>query len=216
MTKKEMSITTKKNLQKAFWDLYENKRIEQISIKEITDLAGYNRGTFYLYYKDIYDILSQCEKSIWEDFCSPLKLERSQIESMPTEEIMQLIADTYAKQKRYMLILFGNHGDPAFHKMMKDDLKHFFAVHLNFLNHYQSIIREYLLEFYASGAISVLTKWFQNESDLDLNQFIALIHTALISPMIQLNNPQKTSELFPDCSIFCNIREETPPGHPSS
>lgn len=211
-----MSSATKKNLQKAFWDLYENKRIEQISIKEITDLAGYNRGTFYLYYKDVYDILSQCEKSIWEDFCSPLKLERSEIEAMPTDEIMQLITDTYAKQKRYMLILFSDHGDPAFHKMMKDDLKHFFSVHLNFLNHYEPMIREYLLEFYASGAISVLTKWFQNESDLELKQFVALMHVALISPMMQLNKFQEQPELFPDCPISSELQQKTLLSRPSS
>ena len=56
--------TDKGNLKDAFWKLYTEKSIEKISIKEITDLAGYNRGTFYLYYKDVYDIFSQIEDEL--------------------------------------------------------------------------------------------------------------------------------------------------------
>ena len=61
--KKQPQITeqTKANLRSAFWTLYTRKPIEKISIKEITDLAGYNRGTFYLYYNDVYDLFSQIE-----------------------------------------------------------------------------------------------------------------------------------------------------------
>ncbi len=44
--------------------LYAQKPIEKISIKEITELAGYNRGTFYLYYNDVYDLLHQIEEEI--------------------------------------------------------------------------------------------------------------------------------------------------------
>ena len=46
--KKQPHITeqTKNNLRIAFWSLYAQKPIEKISIKEITELAGYNRGTF--------------------------------------------------------------------------------------------------------------------------------------------------------------------------
>lgn len=56
------SEATKQALQEAFWELYKNKSIEKISVREITERAGYNRGTFYLYYKDVYDILEQSEQ----------------------------------------------------------------------------------------------------------------------------------------------------------
>ena len=53
--------TTRKNLIDAFWKLYQTKPIERISVREITDIAGYNRGTFYLYFKDVHDVLEQIE-----------------------------------------------------------------------------------------------------------------------------------------------------------
>lgn len=41
---------TRNNLVNAFWDLYCQKDINKITIKEITDRAGYNRATFYIYF----------------------------------------------------------------------------------------------------------------------------------------------------------------------
>lgn len=48
---------TRENLIEAFWELYKDKPIEKITVKEITNRAGYNRGTFYAYFKDTYEVL---------------------------------------------------------------------------------------------------------------------------------------------------------------
>ena len=40
----QRTAETKKNLQEAFLKLYEKKEISQITIREITDLAGYNQS----------------------------------------------------------------------------------------------------------------------------------------------------------------------------
>ena len=34
----------------------------------MADLAGFNRGTFYLYYKSIYDLLQKSEQELLDDF----------------------------------------------------------------------------------------------------------------------------------------------------
>ena len=41
-----ITTQTKQNLIDAFWALYCEQRIEKITVKEITNKAGYNRGTF--------------------------------------------------------------------------------------------------------------------------------------------------------------------------
>lgn len=61
---KEIISNTKQDLIDAFWYFYCNKRIEKITIKEITLKAGYNRSTFYEYFIDIYDVLEQIESSL--------------------------------------------------------------------------------------------------------------------------------------------------------
>ena len=53
---------TRQNLIDSFWQLYCKKRIEKITVKEICDRAGYNRSTFYVYFKDAYEILDEIEE----------------------------------------------------------------------------------------------------------------------------------------------------------
>ena len=53
------SMSTKGNFITAFWQLYEDKRIEKISIRELCQVAGYNRATFYAHFKDIYDLVDK-------------------------------------------------------------------------------------------------------------------------------------------------------------
>ena len=55
---------TRENLIEAFWELYKDKPIEKITVKEITNRAGYNRGTFYAYFKDTYEVLKEIKESI--------------------------------------------------------------------------------------------------------------------------------------------------------
>ena len=63
----ELTEQTKRNLRTAFWSLYAQKPLEKISVREITALAGYNRGTFYLYYQDVYDLLNQIEDELLDE-----------------------------------------------------------------------------------------------------------------------------------------------------
>ncbi|QNO15346.1 TetR/AcrR family transcriptional regulator [Alkalicella caledoniensis] len=60
----EITAQTKQNLMDAFWNLYCEKRIEKITVKEITNKAGYNRGTFYEYFTDVYNVLDEIENSL--------------------------------------------------------------------------------------------------------------------------------------------------------
>lgn len=44
--------------------LMKQKNIKDITVKELCELADINRGTFYLHYKDIYDMLALSNRSI--------------------------------------------------------------------------------------------------------------------------------------------------------
>lgn len=61
---KKMSITAKKKLKEkelytAGYELFLEKGIEKTSIGDIVEKAGVAKGTFYLYFKDKYDLLDQ-------------------------------------------------------------------------------------------------------------------------------------------------------------
>ena len=50
-------LRTRKMLLEGLTDLLKEKDIKDISVKELADYADINRCTFYLHYKDVYDML---------------------------------------------------------------------------------------------------------------------------------------------------------------
>lgn len=57
-------LRTKKNIRQAFLRLLAEKNINQITIKELSDLADINRKTFYMYYSNIEEILFELEDEL--------------------------------------------------------------------------------------------------------------------------------------------------------
>ena len=56
-------IKTKNKLKTALVSLLQTKKIDEVSILELTELANINRKTFYLHYKSIPDVLKDIEKN---------------------------------------------------------------------------------------------------------------------------------------------------------
>ena len=58
------SSATRQNLIDAFCILIRKKPVQKITVRELVDKAGYNRGTFYNYFRDVYDVLEQIENLV--------------------------------------------------------------------------------------------------------------------------------------------------------
>lgn len=55
---------TRNSIYEAFIELRGKKSLEKITIKELTDKAKISKQTFYLHYKDIYDLSEHLEKEL--------------------------------------------------------------------------------------------------------------------------------------------------------
>ena len=66
-------IKTKKAIRNAFTQLLVNKDINDITVKEISDLADINRKTFYNYYTGVYQLVEEIENSIVSEFTDRIK-----------------------------------------------------------------------------------------------------------------------------------------------
>ena len=112
----EATALTREHLMEAFWGLYCQKNVNHISIKEITERAGYHRSTFYEYFVDIYDLLNQLEESLVAD------IKQEVLHSLvvgPNEDILQGLADIYESNGKYLSVLLGENGDPYFSTKLK-------------------------------------------------------------------------------------------------
>ncbi|MEG1931694.1 MAG: TetR/AcrR family transcriptional regulator, partial [Pygmaiobacter sp.] len=52
--------------------LMSEKKLREITVKELCDVADVNRGTFYSHYSDVYDLFEKIEDAIFEELSDVL------------------------------------------------------------------------------------------------------------------------------------------------
>ena len=57
-------LRTKKNIRQTFLQLLSEKSLTQLTVKELSEQADINRKTFYMYYSNIEEILSELEDEL--------------------------------------------------------------------------------------------------------------------------------------------------------
>lgn len=173
---KEISTQTRQNLIDAFWELYCEKRIEKITVREITTKAGYNRSTFYEYFNDVYDVLEQIEESLLpniEDM--PPLLPTMGNESVPIDSFIKL----YSSSSKYYTVLLGDNGDPAFAGKIKNGIKEKLLEQLETSESNMEI--DYTLEYMLSAMIGILTYWFKNNENISKEDLVKLMYELMNS-----------------------------------
>ena len=64
---------TRQQLQHCLAVLLKEKKIQEITVREITEMADLNRGTFYLHYKDVFDLLEKVELELLDELDGTLQ-----------------------------------------------------------------------------------------------------------------------------------------------
>lgn len=119
---------TKKAIATAFTELIEEKSFDAVTVRDITERADINRSTFYLHYKDKYDLLEKCE----EDILAQMELARNAVKTLTPEElnaffsgsepfpfIVQIISHIQ-QNAPFMRVILGPKGDPSFQIKIKE------------------------------------------------------------------------------------------------
>jgi len=173
----ETTSQTKQNLIDAFWTLYCEVRIEKITVKDITNRAGYNRGTFYEYFKDVYDVLESIESSLMPTIDElPPVLIGSEMHGMPMNTFFEL----YEKNNKYFSVLLGDNGNPAFASKLKNFIKPLLMQ--EFINESDVVKKEldYILEYTLSGMIGIMSYWFRQSDRLSNVELHELINKLMV------------------------------------
>lgn len=191
---KEVSAKTRQNIMDAFWQIYCKKRIEKITVREITTKAGYNRGTFYEYFADVYDVLEQIEQSLLPDI---EELPPITLESVDSAQSIDLFIKLYSHSSAYYTVLLGDNGDPAFAAKIKKGIKTKLKAHLGESGG-MDLVLDYTLEYMLSAMIGILTHWFQSGENMPKEDLLKLIYKLMDSEEIRklvLNNKRYDCEL---------------------
>ncbi len=106
---------TKTLLQNAFLELLAEKPVERVSVVELCRRAGVNRGTFYLHFKDVYDLLEQMEEALFVELDALLSANPVIVSGEGANAMfIQSIFNFFEENRAICAILLGDHGDPKF------------------------------------------------------------------------------------------------------
>lgn len=173
--KKQPQVTeqTRANLTQAFWELYLDRPIEKITVREIAERAGYNRATFYLYFRDVYDLFEQLEEEILSQVRSLVDNRLLAGDTLDFSNHMGFIVRLAQRFDGYMPRLLA--GDPSFGERLKQIfaplLDRFIIRDADLSETEQAIVRE----FYLSGLLGAIGTWMGVPGDMPISRLIELI-----------------------------------------
>lgn len=177
----EKTEQTKADIREAFWRLYAVKPLEKITVGEVCGLAGYNRGTFYLHFQDLYDLLAQIESELLDGMtaCVEKCMKRLQRDSSKLSCIAACkdVVLYYERNKSYITVLLGADGDPSFVYRLKDNLKPLWRKYVigNATNRSESDI-DLLLEYTLAGTLFMISRWLTDPGSTTAPQLAHLIY----------------------------------------
>lgn len=166
---------TRAALKKSLAILMQQKSVKDISVKELTELADVNRGTFYLHYKDVFDLLEQSEKDLLDELhavISPISAET--IKNKPAL-LFEKVYELCAENADLVRILLGENGDIKFLNSLNTFLKE------KCVNEWSPFIRQTELKYFdaffsflVGGCSSLLQYWFSTGMKQSPKQLAAI------------------------------------------
>ncbi|MCD8329737.1 MAG: TetR/AcrR family transcriptional regulator, partial [Lachnospiraceae bacterium] len=119
--KKQPEITdaTREAFVNAFFQLAKKKSIHQITIREITTLAGDNRTTFYRYFEDVYALVAYAEDEFLQEAAQALEGFR---EEGPVSEgkFFEVVISCFRKREDRVSILLSEQNRSHFLRKIEE------------------------------------------------------------------------------------------------
>ena len=178
-------IKSKKAIKKAFMSILATKDINDITIKNIADLADVDRKTVYNYYNGTYEILNEIENemvSTINDAVESLDLEGNLDQQINIfRKITEVINDNF---EFYSILMKLNYDS----QLIKKLISLFSEYAKKILNKFKlpnGVSVEYASTFIASGVLNTYYKWFNSERSISLdelsNQLYILVTNSLVT-----------------------------------
>lgn len=151
---------TKMILQQALVTLLDSKTINQITIKEICEQAQVNRGTFYLHYTSIDDLLDEVENVFlqnYKDFFNPDCLRNLY------KNILIEILDVLRENHKIVLAMIDSNHFQSKSKIMEIIRQNTIATWQTKYSKYSEEDLSVMFDFVYPGAMHIISGWLRGE-----------------------------------------------------
>ncbi len=172
-------------MDEALISLLEKKDFEYITVKEICEIAGVNRSTFYLHYENTSDLLAETTRYILDKHLAYYSIDTKGItERFANYELGDLLFATSEYLTPYLTFIKENR------QIFKVSIKHFTSMNMdevygNMFNHIFNPIlerfcvpqneRDYVMKFYLTGIFAIVMEWLDKNCSDDIDTIINVI-----------------------------------------
>lgn len=180
---------TRGQLRQGLVRLMREKSIQDITVKELCEECDINRGTFYLHYTDVYQLLHSIEDELLVEFERVLDglTAQSVLAAATPSPAMCSMFELLADNADMCLVLLCHNGDMAFLEKVKD------IVRLRVLDEWGAQFRsngrdtyDYVYSFIVSGRIGMLQCWLEKEMPISPREMAAMVEGVLVKGVTAL------------------------------
>ena len=154
---------TKARLRQAMTQLMLEKDLSSITVRELTDLADVNRGTFYAHYKDIYDMIEQVENEIFSELEDLLDQHTSEIVQRDIAAVLQEVFQFVGRNQNLCRVFLTRQSADRFFQRLNQ------LIYRKCLEEWKELYHtadreapRYVLEFVVSGTVGLIRAWATN------------------------------------------------------
>lgn len=174
---------TKERLRHALLALLQEKTVDRITIKELCDTAGLNRGTFYLHYDCPAALLKDIEANFLEE---NTKLFDSFWRCGREQNVITALFSYLRENRDIFCILMGPHGNPEFAERIFANMRGgvLDQWQLEF-PHYKREDLDFIYDYVFLGSTRLILNWLHDSKGIPASQFAKrmerLGHYALVA-----------------------------------
>lgn len=155
---------TKRQLRLALMQLMSEKNVKDISVRELAAIADINRGTFYIHYKDVYDLLSQLEEEMAQGLIKVCQAHNAEEYNGSTFPYLSDLYQFIAENADMCRVLLGANGDKAYTDricgILRDEHLYDFVAH--FYPNNDPTLLDYFCAFIISGNLALALRWINS------------------------------------------------------
>lgn len=180
MRKNLGSEVTRQNLIDAFCILADKKPVQKITIRELVEKAGYNRATFYKYFRDIYDVLEHIEDAVLN------RVKENFRHKIAPENFEQTFLEVFSKIQRenaiYFDILLSSDNKARYVEKLLAEISPIFMETFNLPR--EDVRSRYLTEIYFATVLSAMRLWISGGRDLSAEELSKFLSETLSSGVL--------------------------------
>lgn len=179
---------TKYFIQTALLELLEQKKIQDISVTELTAKADVNRKTFYNHYATPEDVLRELEENLVDSFFQFVDADKEALVSNPREMILQL-ANQILDNRGFCARLVHSGEIRYLLDKTRDHFLGYMSKLISSRYEVEPARLPYLIDYTVNGVVAVLEAWLFDPESLTAEELADLVGSLISATLSTL--PQK-------------------------